>query len=1298
MKYFILKCCRVQVKNFVALSVPCLAEKGVMSGLLLMGLLACAPFVLSNNASPTLILSELCYYPFDTSGILETFKDANLRILSADDMCHDSYAFFRTLSESGSAGIAVLGTVQPEMCAPAHFVSTFYNTTLITWNCPENSKDVSDSDNAIRLSPSVSTVGKAFTQLVENMRWKSIAIITTDEGWWPSLAQTLDVELREVGITPRHSFMISKNATQKQIENKLRGLRKNPCTAIIICLPADQAGQQVVISLDKLQLAQNFNTLTVFLDVANIPSWQNLLQISKTNSSNSSLFYTDQLSAMTKNFILIFGELNAFNLSSEEIIIKNIQISLDRINSSNFDEIKDVSTLPSVNVSTVLNQFSVTQSVTSELTVTLVSERSLDKSVHKIAAENSDVIFFIADLKQDSSMRLLLNISRDNGTNFKIKGITRNLEEWIIKHKVLEECDGCENDLAKTVNVLLILGCSCLFVIVLLGVAGFARSQLKKKRVTKGPYKVLLTATDFVFPQIADSRRVDEGIEAMLCCWLQQLQEFGGPEVEKPDLLQGSGTSARTPLRGGSSPNLAKQIIVDPRVRYNGDLVQMKPILASSGTAEIKDKTIDLLVLLHGLRHENLNPLIGCLAEPPRVALVSEFCARGSLQDVLQQDDIKLDWSFRLSLLTDLVRGMKYLHSTPIRVHGYLTSRNCVIDARWVLKVTDYGLPAFYESQGISVPAKTARELLWTSPELLRHASLRKKGTQPGDVYSFGIILQEVVVRGEPFCMLALTPEEIIEKIKKPPPLIRPSVSKGAAPPEAINIMRQCWAEQAEMRPDFNAVHDQFKKLNHGRKVNIVDTMFQMLEKYSNNLEELIRERTEQLDFEKKKTEQLLNRMLPSSVAEKLKLGMPVDPEEFEDVTIYFSDIVGFTTISAYSTPFQVVDLLNDLYTCFDATINAYNVYKVETIGDAYMVVSGLPVKIADHAEQIATMALDLLHQSGKFRIRHLPRTPLKLRIGLHTGPCCSGVVGLTMPRYCLFGDTVNTASRMESTGAPWRIHLSEATKKHLERAGGYHLEFRGPTEVKGKGPMNTYWLLGKDGFNKELPDPPNIEDSHGLDESLIIKEQIAANIQREPTMREQECIETSKQPAAAPEDSSKSTKPSFIRTMELSKFHQSLAKAQEAESKPSSKMDYSMVKSTSTDTPMSLGTPVSASEVAAALLGASTNSLCGYRRHWKIEEEDLSTPYNHYKSLSPRHRSGKLLRRQFSLDRTEESRLEDGLSRIMSPRLCKQNSAGAVDLEKIEEIPLRNITPASTASSSTIQCSLSISVDSLIR
>lgn len=247
-----------------------------------------------------------------------------------------------------------------------------------------------------------------------------------------------------------------------------------------------------------------------------------------------------------------------------------------------------------------------------------------------------------------------------------------------------------------------------------------------KKRLSKGPNKVVLAPSDFVFP--IDSRRVDEGIEAMLCCWLQQLQEFGGPEVDKPDLLKGSigslknlglpGVSANatgsSATKGvsttGSLIKANNANMLEFKARYQGDLVQLKEIRVPSGNSiELKTKAMDLLIITHGLRHENINPLIGFLSDPNRTALVFEHCSRGSLQDVLIMDEIKLDWSFRLSLLTDLVRGMRYLHTSPLRIHGSLTSRNCVVDARWVLKITDYGLPAFCDAQNLSPPTKNAK-------------------------------------------------------------------------------------------------------------------------------------------------------------------------------------------------------------------------------------------------------------------------------------------------------------------------------------------------------------------------------------------------------------------------------------------------------------------------------------------------------------------------------------------------------------------------------------------------------------
>ncbi|XP_067659354.1 uncharacterized protein [Haliotis asinina] len=224
-----------------------------------------------------------------------------------------------------------------------------------------------------------------------------------------------------------------------------------------------------------------------------------------------------------------------------------------------------------------------------------------------------------------------------------------------------------------------------------------------------------------------------------------------------------------------------------------------------------------------------------------------------------------------------------------------------------------------------------------------------------------------------------------------------------------------------------------------------------------------LREKTRDLDKERRRSQTLLYELLPVTVAKKMINHEPIEPESYGNVTIYFSDIVGFTVISSKSSPMQVVDMLNMLYQTFDKQLELYDVYKVETIGDAYMVVSGLPVRNGErHASEIACLALDLLDTISRLTIPHLPEESLRLRIGLNSGPVVAGVVGTKMPRYCLFGDTVNTASRMESTSLPLHIQITESTQKALLVQGGFEISLRGSLEIKGKGMMTTYWLKSR--------------------------------------------------------------------------------------------------------------------------------------------------------------------------------------------------------------------------------------------
>ncbi|XP_037349131.1 retinal guanylyl cyclase 1 [Talpa occidentalis] len=598
--------------------------------------------------------------------------------------------------------------------------------------------------------------------------------------------------------------------------------------------------------------------------------------------------------------------------------------------------------------------------------------------------------------------------------------------------------------------------------------ARYVRHRLLHIQMASGPNKIILTLDDITFlhPPGGSSQKIAPGSRSSLAA------------RSTSDICSG-------PSQPPDSPNIGL---------YEGEWVWLKKFPGDQHIT-VRPATRTAFSKLRELRHDNVALYLGLFLAGRAdgnaglgegvLAVVSEHYARGSLHDLLAQRDLKLDWMFKSSLLLDLIKGMRYLHHRGV-AHGRLKSRNCVVDGRFVLKVTDHGHGRLLEAQRVFPEPPGAEDQLWTAPELLRDPALERRGTVAGDVFSLGIIMQEVVCRSAPYAMLQLTPEEVVQRVQSPPPLCRPLVTMDQAPIECIQLMKQCWAEQPDLRPSMDRTFDLFKSINKGRKTNIIDSMLRMLEQYSSNLEDLIRERTEELELEKQKTDRLLTQMLPPSVAEALKMGMPVEPEYFEEVTLYFSDIVGFTTISSMSEPIEVVDLLNDLYTLFDAIIGSHDVYKVETIGDAYMVASGLPQRNGQrHAVEIANMSLDILSAVGSFRMRHMPQVPVRIRIGLHSGPCVAGVVGLTMPRYCLFGDTVNTASRMESTGLPYRIHVNVSTVRILHALDeGFQVEVRGRTELKGKGTEETYWLVGRRGFHKPIPKPPDLQpgaSSHGI-------------------------------------------------------------------------------------------------------------------------------------------------------------------------------------------------------------------------
>ncbi|XP_043913219.1 retinal guanylyl cyclase 2 [Protopterus annectens] len=1002
-------------------------------------------------------------------------KDSSLDLgywldyVTLNENCETSKALADFLTYSKTAA-GFVGPTNPGYCAPASLLAKNWNKPLYSWACINYElDDVKSYPTFARTLPSPSRV---LFNVMKYFRWAHVGIISTDEDIWVDTASKIANALRSKGLPV--GIVTSMGAQTASIREALEKIHKvDRLRMIIMCMHSVLIGGQeqkhllevahdlkmtdgsyVFVPYDTLLYSLPFEETTYEILSSNSKlqaAYDAVLTI--TMESGNMSFHQAFRDAVNKREIST--KLKAEQVSPLFGTIYNSIYFIAHAMNNNRKSGSWVSGRNLVRFSKNMEFDGFNQKIRTDFSgngytnyVILDTDRK-GKELHRT---------YMVDMEADMVRFMGRPIHFPRGVSPK-----PDSDCWFSRGKICT--GGIDPGFALLVSLSVFVS-----ILVIIGLTYLIRRRINQIKLVTGPNKILLTLDDvtFINPELSQRKMNSDGSRT----------SDGGPSNSDT-------RSIKSRLRSYSMRSLTPATYENSNVAiYEGDWIWMKKFPCGD-FGDIKPSTSDVFEMMKDMRHENVNPFLGFFHDCGVFAIVTEFCSRGSLEDLLRNEDVKLDWMFKSSLILDLIKGMKYLHHRGF-VHGRLKSGNCVVDGRFVLKVTDYGYSKVLETQKIPYKEPPPDELIWTAPEILREPRVGLHGTFKGDVFSFSIIMQEVVVRGPPYCMLDQPTAEIIQKLKKPPPMCRPVVCPDHAPLECIQLMKQCWNEVEERRPSFDEIFDQFKNINKGKKTNIIDSMLRMLEQYSSNLEDLIRERTEELEIEKQKTEKLLTQMLPLSVAEALKTGCTVEPESFDQVTLYFSDIVGFTSISAMSEPIEVVDLLNDLYTLFDAVIGNHDVYKVETIGDAYMVASGLPKRNGNrHAAEIANMALDILSSVGSFKMRHMPDIPVRIRIGLHSGSVVAGVVGLTMPRYCLFGDTVNTASRMESTGQPYRIHVNHSTVKILKGLNeGYKLEVRGKTELKGKGVEETYWLVGKEGFMKPLPIPPEIKSgqmAHGL-------------------------------------------------------------------------------------------------------------------------------------------------------------------------------------------------------------------------
>ncbi|CAJ1963241.1 unnamed protein product [Cylindrotheca closterium] len=427
----------------------------------------------------------------------------------------------------------------------------------------------------------------------------------------------------------------------------------------------------------------------------------------------------------------------------------------------------------------------------------------------------------------------------------------------------------------------------------------------------------------------------------------------------------------------------------------------------------------------------------GAVIDGSEPMLVMELMEHGSLYEVLQNPTTALESDLILHIIQDIAQGIRFLHSSnPPLIHGDLKSGNILIDSKFRAKLADFGMVKQSSKAATGTPP-------WMAPEIL---SGKSSNTTKSDMYSIGVIINEIVSRKEPYHAATDDLSVILNGVTDPKVNRRPEIP-SFCPVKVKKLIMFLWHADPKLRPTATELNNRLDDLN--------EQVFAACgPKKTSRLTRVV-PTGDQDDF--------LYQAFPRHIADVLRSGGKVEPEPHNDVSICFSDIVGFTTIASKLDPLKVSSLLDRLYLKFDEVTRKYDLFKVETVGDAYMCAGNLANdQHEDHVRRIALFATGICKAASETLIDEDDPSVgyTKIRVGFHCGPVVSNVVGSLNPRYGVFGDTVNVAARMETTSAAGRVHCSELSAKRLmDDAPDLLVKARGATLIKGRGRMMTYWV-----------------------------------------------------------------------------------------------------------------------------------------------------------------------------------------------------------------------------------------------